>query len=140
MKRTYEQISENMKRIRNKDTRIELAISKSLWRKGYRFRKNSKSIFGCPDISIKKFKIAIFCDSAFWHGLNWESDKERIKTNTEFWIKKIERNIERDHEVTNYLMKHGWIVLRFSDKQILKELDECIRKIEEAINERKRKA
>jgi DNA mismatch endonuclease, patch repair protein len=138
MKRTPEQISKNMRMIRNKDTHIELTLSKSLWRKGYRFRKNSKSIFGCPDISIKKFKIAIFCDSEFWHGLNWVNDKDKIKTNREFWVKKIEKNIERDLEVTEHLLNQGWIVLRFSEKQILKNTDECIRKIEEVINERKK--
>jgi DNA mismatch endonuclease (patch repair protein) len=139
MKRSQEQISNNMSKIRGKDSRIEIKLRKRLWKDGYRFRKNSSTIYGKPDISIKKYKIAIFCDSEFWHGLNWSVTKESIKSNREFWIAKIERNIERDVEVNDFLRGNGWIVLRFSGKDILNNLESCISEIEGAINERKTK-
>jgi DNA mismatch endonuclease, patch repair protein len=139
MKRSQEQISNNMSKIRGKDTRIEIELRKGLWKDGYRFRKNSTTIYGKPDISIKKYKIAIFCDSEFWHGLNWSVTKETIKSNREFWIAKIERNIERDIEVNDFLKGNGWIVLRFSGNDIYENLESCIREIEGAIDERKTK-
>ena len=108
--------SENMRRIKSKDTSIETKLRHALWNKGYRYRKNCKDIFGKPDICFKGKKIAIFCDSEFWHGKNFHSGVIGIdipKTNKDFWREKIERNIARDQEVNLFLKKQGWIVLRF---------------------------
>ena len=93
MSKTPEQISFNMKRIRCKDTLIEITLRKLLWKNGYRYRKNVKKILGCPDIAFISHKIAIFCDSEFWHGYNWEERKKDFKSNRDFWISKIEKNI-----------------------------------------------
>ncbi|WP_349679388.1 MULTISPECIES: DUF559 domain-containing protein [unclassified Flavobacterium] len=81
----------------------------------------------------KKLKIAIFVDSEFFHGKDWETQKDRVKTNTEFWQKKIERNIQRDVEVNNYLASQNWKVLRFWSGEIEKNLEECIAKIQAEI-------
>jgi DNA mismatch endonuclease Vsr len=137
-KLTREQRKKNMQAVKSKGSKIENLLSNGLWGKGYRFRKNNKTIFGKPDISFKKYKIAIFVDSEFWHGKDWEKRKNDHKSNIEFWHKKIERNIERDIEVNNYLLKTGWKVIRFWGNQIKSELDNCIQKIENTINESKR--
>jgi DNA mismatch endonuclease Vsr len=134
---TPEQRKKNMRAVKSKGSKIETKLMKALWHKGYRYRKNDKTVFGTPDIVFKGLKIAIFCDSEFWHGKDWEKRKNDHKTNVEFWHNKIERNIERDKEVNERLLKDGWKVLRFWGKDIEKNLDICIEKIEATIKERK---
>lgn len=134
---TPEQRRKNMQAIKGKDTKIEVMLRQKLWEKGYRYRKNYKNLPGKPDIVFLKLKIAIFCDSEFWHGYNWENKKKRLGTNREFWIKKIETNMERDKRVNEKLISDGWIVLRFWETEIKKNLDNCIKIIEEAIQQRK---
>jgi len=136
VKKTPEQISENMKAVRNKDSEIELLLRKELWRRGLRYRKNAKSILGKPDIAFIGKKVAVFCDSEFWHGYDWERKKLEIKTHQEFWIPKIERTIQRDMEVTNDLSNSGWIVLRFWGKEIKHHCGECADKVEAAVKAR----
>lgn len=127
--------SENMRRIRSKNTKIEIALRKALWHKGYRYRKNYAALPGKPDIVLTKQKIAIFCDSEFFHGKDWEVLKPQLEhgKNGEFWIKKISRNRERDDEVNKQLLFLGWTVIRFWGKDILKNTEECVQVIEEAI-------
>lgn len=122
--------SENMRRIKSKDTSIELKLRKALWHKGYRYRKNCKDVFGKPDICFKGKKIAIFCDSEFWHGKLYLEGKYIPKTNTDFWIKKFQNNIARDEQVNLSLEKKGWVVLRFWENDIKTNLNLCIEKIE----------
>ncbi len=138
-KLTKEQRTKNMKAVKNKNSQIELALGKALWAKGYRYRKNDKTVFGKPDFVFKKMKIAIFVDSEFWHGKDWETKKFEHKSNQEFWHKKIERNIQRDTEVNDYLLKNDWKVLRFRGVDIKKNLYFCIEKIETVINGPNRK-
>lgn len=133
MKKTKEQISFNMKRVKNKDSEIELALRKELWNRGLRYQKNVTKIFGKPDLVFKGKKVAVFCDSEFWHGYNWEERKKDFKSNQEFWIPKIERNIERDKEVTTELEKQGWTILRFWGKEIKKNAGGCADIIEKAV-------
>ena len=133
MGKTPEQIHYNMSRIRNKDTGIELALRKELWSRGMRYRKNVKTIEGKPDIAFIGRKVAVFCDSEFWHGYNWDERKNDLKKNREFWIGKIERNMQRDAEVNRILKEQGWIVLRFWGNQIKKNLSECADIIENAV-------
>ena len=134
---TPEQRQRNMKAVKNKNSQLEIALGKVLWSKGYRYRKNDKLVFGKPDFTFKKYKIAIFCDSEFWHGKDWDIRKFDHKSNQEFWLPKIERNIERDKEVNAELTLNGWVVLRFWGKDIMKNMDECIKEIEDAISKRK---
>jgi len=119
-----------MQAIKNKDSKIEILLRKELWNRGLRYRKNVNSIIGKPDIVFKGKKVAIFCDSEFWHGYDWENKKEAIKTRREFWIPKIERNMERDKEVTLSLEEAGWTVLRFWGNDIKKNLEQCADQIE----------
>ena len=132
-KHTPEQRRKNMQAIKNKDSQIELLLRKELWKRGLRYQKNRTDIFGKPDIVFKGKKIAIFCDSEFWHGYNWEERKKDFKSHQEFWIPKIERNMERDIEVTNKLESEGWTVLRFWGNEIKKETEKCANIIEKAV-------
>ena len=131
MNKTQEQIHFNMQQVKCKDSQIELLLRKALWDKGYRYRKNVKSVYGHPDIAFIGKKIAIFCDSEFWHGYDWENRKKDFKVRQDFWIPKIERNIERDKEVTQKLEGEGWTVIRFWGKEIITNMNDCVRKIEE---------
>lgn len=134
---TPEQRKKNMRAIRSKDTTIELALRKALWKQGIHYRKNYKGLIGKPDIVITKYRIAVFCDSDFWHGYDWENRKSRIKSNQEYWIPKIERNMKRDQEVTSALVEQGWIVLRFWEHDIRKNMEDCLNDILEAVTIRK---
>ena len=125
----------NMSRIRGKDTSIEVTFRKALWKKGYRYRKNLKDLPGRPDIALTKYKIAVFCDSEFFHGKDWEVLKPKLEKgkNSDYWIPKIERNMERDQEKDKALLFVGWTVIHFWGKEILKNTDECVKVIEEII-------
>lgn len=135
MSRNSTAISNNMRKIRSKDTSIELLLRKALWHKGYRYRKNYRALPGSPDIVLTKYKIAIFCDSEFFHGKDWEILKLRLEKgkNPDYWIKKIERNKKRDYENDKKLLFLGYTVLHFWEKDITKHTKECLQAIEESI-------
>lgn len=124
-----------MQHIKSKDTKIEVLLRRELWRRGYRYRKNYSGLPGKPDIVLTKYKIAIFCDSEFFHGKDWEVLKPRLErgNNSDYWLKKISRNRERDDEINKQLLFQGWTVIRFWGKDILKNVDECIKVVEETI-------
>ncbi len=132
---TKEQRKKNMQSIRSKDTKIEILLRKALWDKGIRYRKNYSKIPGKPDIAITKYKIAIFCDSEFFHGKDWEELRPRIEKgdNSAFWVKKIAGNRERDQEIDRKLKGLGWTVIRFWGEDIKKNLKQCVQTIDEAI-------
>lgn len=134
---TPEQRRRNMQAIHSKDTTIELLLRKALWERGVRYRKNCKKLIGKPDIAITKYKIAVFCDSDYWRGYDWENRNQRIKSNRDYWVPKIERNMARDREVTEALQRDGWLVLRFWEWQIRKHLSECVESVLQAIETRK---
>ena len=123
---TTPQRSRIMSKIRGKNTKPELAFRKALWAAGFRYRVDYKKLIGKPDIVLKKYKTAIFIDGEFWHGYQWEERKEKIKSNREFWIPKIERNIQRDNEVNQELQRLGYAVFRFWQKQVDKNLEDCL--------------
>ena len=132
---TKEQRHKNMCAIKCKGTKDGVILSKALWNLGYRYRKNDKTVTGKPDLTFKKYKIAIFVDSEFFHGKDWITEKYKIKSNKDFWWPKIERNIKRDIEVNEILSAEGWTILRFWSHDIRKKLDDCINKIKNALNE-----
>ena len=134
MQKTKEQISYNMQQVKNKDSKIEVLLRKELWSRGIRYRKNVNRIYGKPDIVFIGKKVAVFCDSEFWHGYNWEERKKDFKSHQEFWIPKIERNMERDAEVTAKLESEGWTVLRFWGNEIKKNTALCADIIEKAVH------
>ena len=136
MKKTPEQISYNMRQVKNKDSAIEITLRKELWRRGIRYRKNASKVFGKPDLAFIGKKVAVFCDSEFWHGYDWENKQKEIKSRREFWIPKIERNMARDLEVNDKLKSEGWIVLRFWGKEIKSDVSRCADIIEKTLSER----
>ena len=133
-KHTPEQRRKNMQAVKNKDSQIELLLRNELWTRGLRYRKNVNRIYGKPDIVFIGKKVAVFCDSEFWHGYNWEERKKDFKSHQEFWIPKIERNMERDAEVTAFLESEGWTVIRFWGNEIKKNTAQCADIIEKAVH------
>lgn len=129
-KLTKEQRRRNMQANKSTGTKPEALLAKTLFARGHRYRKNDKNVFGHPDLTFRKIKLAIFVDGEFWHGKDWETRKNDHKTNRDFWIKKIERSKERDIEVNEELTKQGWTILRFWSKEIEKNLLSCVLKIE----------
>jgi DNA mismatch endonuclease (patch repair protein) len=130
---TPEQRHIAMSHIKSKNTSIEIQLRKALWKEGIRYRKNYKTLPGCPDIAITKYKIAIFCDGEFWHGKNWENKKDSIKTNRNYWLPKIDRNIARDNKIEKELENMGWVILRYWGNEIKKNLEDCINEVKETI-------
>ena len=115
-----------MQKIKHKATKAEVKLAKTLWSKGLRYRKNYKYLPGKPDIAITKYKIAIFIDGEFWHGHNWDEKQKRIISNRDYWIPKIEKNINRDKINNEKLLLMGWKVYRFWEKDINKDFDKCV--------------
>ncbi len=130
--------SATAKKIKSKNTKIELALRKELWKMGYRYRIHDKTMVGTPDIVFRKQKIAIFCDSEFWHGKKY-IEGQKFKKNILYWESKIKNNIKRDKIVNETLKKEGWTILRFWGEDIIKEREIVIKKIKRSFNEAKRR-
>jgi len=126
---TTEKRSKMMGKIRGKNTKPELLFRKALFGAGVRYRIHCKDLPGNPDVANKAKKFVVFIDGEFWHGYNWEEKKHSIKRNKDFWIAKIERNIQRDHEVNTSLNKMGFKVFRFWENEINKNLGNCLQKV-----------
>lgn len=105
---------------RKTDTKCELLLRRALWGAGCRYRKDVSTLPGRPDIVFPKARLAIFCDGDFWHGRDWESRKQKLGrgNNPDYWVAKIQRNIERDEQNTLRLKEMGWTVLRFWESAI----------------------
>ncbi|WP_213021240.1 very short patch repair endonuclease [Siminovitchia terrae] len=131
-----EQRRKNMQAIRSQ-SRLENQVSRELWRRGFRFRKNDKTLFGNPDISIKKYKIVIFIDSCFWHGC--EDHGNRPKSNQDYWDKKLARNRARDIEVTDYYKKNNWHIKRMWEHEIKMDFEKAVDELAVFIQRSKRK-
>ena len=126
-------VSANMARILRYGSAIERKLGSAMWKAGLRYRKQYP-IEGKPDFVFVKAKVAVFCDSHFWHGYRWEEEgKSQIRKNREFWVSKIERNIQRDREVTCFLRQNGWVVLRFWEHEIRKDVEACVKLIQDRI-------
>ena len=130
---TDEATSKRMSKVKLKKGDAETLLAKQLWHKGFRYRLNDKTLPGSPDIAIQKYHIAVFVDGEFWHGYNWEERKQKLKRNREYWIQKIEENMERDTRVDKELIAMEWTPLHFWSKQVMRETDVCIDAIEETI-------
>ena len=113
--------SELMKKVKSSGTKGELLLGKILFSQGIRFRKNVKDLPGKPDFAIKKYKIAVFVDGEFWHGKDWEIRRAKLKKNRDYWIQKIERNMQRDIEVSKTLNELDYKVFRIWAQDVPKK-------------------
>ena len=118
---TTKKRSELMAKIRARNSKPEVALRKTLWHFGFRYRCNVKNLIGKPDIVFTGLKIVIFVDGDFWHGHNWAQKKEKIHSNRAFWVPKIERNMQRDAEVNASLTAAGWQVIRIWEHELKKD-------------------
>lgn len=129
-KLTKEQRSNIMRHVRSKDTTPEKVLRLALWHRGIRYRKNYRKVSGTPDIALTRYRIAIFVDGDFWHARGHEANLgEQITSNIDYWKKKLTRNVERDKEVNDMLTEDGWLVLRFWESDIKKDIETCIERI-----------
>ncbi len=126
---TTKKRSKIMSKIKDKDTKPEVKFRKALWHLGYRYRKNYKKLIGKPDIVFNRYKTVIFIDGEFWHGYKLKEKKDKIKSNREFWIPKIERNMQRDQEVNEALQQKGYQIFRFWQKHIKENLNSCLEEV-----------
>jgi len=103
--------SYNMSQIKSKNTKPEEMVCKYLFSHGFRYRKNDKRYPGKPDIVLPKYKTVIFVNGCFWH--KHEDCRYFVvpKSNTEFWMNKINRNVERDADNISKLSEMGWNVI-----------------------------
>jgi len=131
-------VSYTMSRIRSKDTKPEMALRRAVWRAGLRYRKHYGKVPGRPDIAFVGAKIAVFCDGNFWHGRDWEVRRERLTSSSrDYWIKKIERNMERDRAANRRLEELGWLVLRFWEDEVLSDPARCVDIVRSALEARR---
>ena len=128
---TDEATSRRMAKVKLKKGDAERSLAKTLWHEGFRYWLNYKKLPGSPDIAIQKYHIAVFVDGEFWHGYDWERRKPRLKRNREYWIEKIEENIERDSRVNKELVALGWTPIHFWTSEVKKELYACVQTIKE---------
>lgn len=119
--------SKTMAKIRGKNSKPEMLLRKALWAKNIRFRLHRKDLIGRPDLVIEKYKLAVFVDGDFWHGYKWNTVKP--KTNQDFWLPKIERNIQRDQFVNQKLTELGYTVMRFWEHEVKTNLKACVNQV-----------
>ncbi len=117
--------SEAKRRTRGRDTRPELLLRRELWRRGYRYRIHARDLPGRPDLIFRGARVAVFCDGDFWHGRDWTERREKLQAgaNGAYWIAKIESNMRRDLRTNELLRELGWLVLRFWENDIRKNLE-----------------
>jgi DNA mismatch endonuclease (patch repair protein) len=128
--------SENMSRVKASNTSIEKLLCKELWTRGLRYRKNDADIYGKPDVSFRGKRVVVFCDSEFWHGKDFMEGKNIPKSNADFWITKLKKNIERDKQVNQTLEEKGWTVIRLWAKQIKRDVVHCADLIEQTLKQK----
>ena len=138
MPRDKKIVSYNMSKIKGKDTSIELILRHALYQAGYRYRVNGKDLSGHPDIVFKREKIAIFCDGDFFHGYDFNKIDKELKTNKEYWEKKILTNQKRDRKEDQELVEKGYLVLHFWEHEIRENLGMVVSTIEEALYQRRK--
>ena len=133
------QVSFNMSRIRSTGSKIEQLMETALLEQKLRPRKHF-NVFGKPDFAFPRERVAVFCDSHFWHGYKWKEKKKELRRNKSFWISKITANIDRDRVVNRQLVGEGWQVIRFWEHQIIRAPRKCAETVLKATKIRKAKS
>lgn len=128
--KTPEQRSINMSHIRSKDTKPEEIVRKYLFARGFRYRKNDARYPGKPDLVLPKYHTVIFINGCFWHQHGC-SRSTLPKTNQDYWIPKIQRNVERDRQNIKALEDAGWKVIVIWECELKKKtLEETMNSVE----------
>lgn len=139
-KRDPEVTSRIMSKVRSKDSKAELALRSELHGRGIRYRVHARDVEGTPDLVIRKYKFAVFVDGDMWHGnehrrRGLDSLADLFPTNTEFWIEKIQKNVERDQRVNAALHERGWEVVRLWESEVLEDPEKAADRVEAALDE-----
>lgn len=127
--KTSPEISKRMSHVKTKRNSAEIIIAKSLWHRGYRYRLNYKTLPGSPDIALTKYRIAIFIDGEFWHGKDFEQRKTKLKNNKDYWIEKIQENIDRDLKNDKLLRQMEWYPIHFWSNDVIKYCNQCVEEV-----------
>lgn len=127
--KTSPEISKRMSHVKTKRNSAEIMIAKSLWHRGYRYRLNYKALPGSPDIALAKYRIAIFIDGEFWHGKDFEQRKTKLKNNKDYWIEKIQENIDRDLKNDKLLRQMDWYPIHFWSNDVIKYCNQCVEEV-----------
>ena len=126
---TKEQRRRIMQAVKSAGSEIELSLAAALQARGCSYRKNNRKVFGNPDFTFCRQKVAVFVDGEFWHGKDWHIRKSDHKSNKKFWLQKIECNMKRDRKVNRALRRAGWQVVRFWGKDVSKNADLCAERV-----------
>lgn len=126
-----ERASTTLRAVKRTDTRPERLLRSALWRRGLRYRVHCADLPGRPDIVFRAPRVVVFCDGDFWHGRDWPERRARLArgSNPTYWIRKIERNIERDREQTHALRREGWIVIRVWEGDVARDPERVARSV-----------
>lgn len=125
---------------RKEGTKCELRLRRALWAMGYRyFLKIGRGLPGRPDIVFRGPRVVVFCDGDFWHGRDWPTRRRKLNAghNPQYWVQKIERNIERDQRQTKALEDEGWVVLRYWEGDIHADVGAIARRIADVVDARR---
>ena len=134
--KTSPEISKRMAHVKTKKNSAEVMLAKSLWHRGYRYRLNYKALPGSPNVALTKYRIAIFIDGEFWHGKDFEQRKTKLKNNKDYWIEKIQENIDRDLRNDKLLRQMDWYPIHFWSNDVIKYCNQCIDEIIYTIEDR----
>lgn len=131
---TPQQRHKCMSHVLSSSTKPEVKLRHALWRLGFRYRKNDRRLPGSPDIVLPKYRTVIFLNGCFWHGHKGCRKNVLPKTNTEFWVSKINRNQERDQDVWRALEAKGWFVVVVWECELVKaSFDSTLSRVEQTI-------
>jgi DNA mismatch endonuclease, patch repair protein len=123
---------DTMRAVKSKDSKMEIKFRSALWKLGLRFFKNVNTLVGKPDIVFPRKKIVVFLDSCYWHGC--PQHLRLPSSNQEYWIKKIERNKNRDNQVNEEYLKTGWRVIRFWEHELKENFESCVDKVKKEVS------
>ena len=128
--KSVEQRSANMRRIRRRNGKAELALRRAVFNLGGRYRVDDGSVLGRPDLCFRHAKVAVFVDSRFWHG---QLAPSRIARMQRYWREKLTRNRLRDIAVNRSLARRGWLVIRVPERTALKHPGELANFVVESV-------
>lgn len=134
MRETPEQRSRTMQAVRSRNTKPEMLVRRALHSVGLRYRLHDRRLPGSPDLVFPGRRLVVFVHGCFWHQHPGCSAASRPKSNTDYWNKKLNKNVERDRLVKKRLEQEGWFTItiwecQVKDPEALNELASHIKAI-----------